>query len=216
MPEFLKQNATAILALLGVVVGSLLTGGFALWKDWILRNRDFDLKVWERFLDRRMTAHEAVLDVAIKMRVMVSSGKVETPGEISRAPQLMMSKEAFHDWLFDFAEKSGTATTWLSTPVKMELNFVQDYFVTLNTHLSEAPSERFAAEGSFIRQDFIDLSSALEIKAFEYFKAEARELRLNNLTEHHKYPLAETKRRLQKTVLLARLAEIKSIIGSTS
>jgi hypothetical protein len=127
----------------------------------------------------------------------------------------MMSKATFDDWLREFAKESTPATTWLSTPVKRELNFAQDYFVTLHTKLSEVPSEHFPAVGSFARQDFIDLSSGLEKTAFEFFKAEARELRLNDLTEHHKYPLEETKKRLQNTVLLRRWKEIQTLIQSS-
>src|ERR1035441_8909209 len=127
------------------------------------------------------------------MRFMCPLGKVDR-GEVIRAPQVMMSKEAFNDWFAEFSKSSGPATTWLSTPVKRELNFVQDYFVTLHTNLSEASSEHFATVGSFIRQDFIDLSSSLEKTAFEFFKTEARELRLSDLTEHHKYPLRSEER----------------------
>jgi len=127
----------------------------------------------------------------------------------------MMSKEAFDAWLRDFAEVTGPASTWLSTPVKRELNFVQDYFVTVHTNLSAAPSECFASVGSFIRQDFIDLSSCLERLAFEYFKTEAMDLRLNDLGEHHKYPLKETEARLRKTVLLDKWAEVEALIRSS-
>jgi hypothetical protein len=151
--------------------------------------------------------------LALKMRIMCPLGKVDC-GEVVRAPQVVISKEAFDDWFGEVSEKSAPATTWLSTPVKRELNFVQDYFVTLHTNLSEVSSEHFATVGSFIRQDFIDLSSQLEKAAFEFFKAEARELRLNDLTEHHKYQHEETISRLQKTVLLGRWKEIQAIIQS--
>ncbi len=214
MAQFLKHNTTAVIALVGVAVGSLLTGGFALWNAWVMRDRDLNLKLWERFLDRRITAHETVVSLALKMRFMCSFGKVDSSGEVVRVPQVMMSKEAFNDWLVEFAEKSVPATTWLSTRVKRELNFVQDYFVTLHTNLSAVPSAHFGAVGSFVRQDFIDLSSKLEKTAFEFFKAEARELRLNDLTEHHKYRREETEHRLQNTVLLRRWKEIQALTQS--
>ena len=217
MVDFFTHNPTlapAIAALVGVLVGGLLSGVFTFLNAWVMRSRDLNLKLWERFLDRRITAHEAVVGLALKMRLMCPLGGVDSAGEVVRAPQVMISKEAFDDWLGEFAEKSTPATTWLSTPVKRELNFAQDYFVTLHTNLSEVPSGQFAAVGSFVRQDFIDLSSRLEKTAFEFFKAEARELRLNDLTEHHKYPLQETKKRLQNTVLLSRWTEVQALIQS--
>ena len=214
MVELFKQNTPAIIALLGVVVGSLLTGGLAHWNAQAMRRRDLDLKLWERFLDRRITAHETIVAVALKMRVMVSAFEVDSCGELLRAPQVMISKEELDHWISEFAQTVLPATTWLSTSVKREIYFVQDYLATLNTKLSGVPSEHFAAVGSFVRQDFIDISDRLEKAAFEFFKAEARELRLNDLTEHHKYPLEETNRRLQNTVLLGRWKEIQVLVQS--
>lgn len=219
MADFFAHNPTlapAIAALVGVLVGGLLSGVFTFLNAWVMRNRDLNLKLWERFLDRRITAHESVVGLALKMRRMCPLGGVDSSGEVIRAPEVMISKEALNDWLSEFAEKSTLATTWLSTPVKRELNFAQDYFVTLHTNLSEVPSSLFAAVGSFIRQDFIDLSSRLEKTAFEFFKEEARELRLNDLSEHHKYLVQETKKRLQNTVLLNRWTEVQAMINSVS
>ena len=218
MAEWLKtdwftQYGTAIIALLGVLVGSLVTGGLTFLNAWIMRNRDLKLKLWERFIDHRIAAHEGVVTIALKMRTMVPLGRVEN-GEIVRSPQIMLSKEAFDEWLREFAEIANPASTWLSTPVKRELNFVQDYLVTVHTNLSPFTSECFAKVGSFIRQDFIDLSSKLEKLAFEFFKREALDLRLNDLTEHYKYPLKETQARLSKTVLCARGTELDAILQS--
>jgi hypothetical protein len=199
-----------ITALAGVFVG----GGISFLTAWAMRDREWNLKIWEKFLDRRFTAHEDIVGLALTMRFVCPLGRVDSSGELIRAPQVLMSKEAFDEWLVQFAQKSGPATTWLSTPVTRELNFVQDYFVTLQTQLSELSPAHFPIVGSFIRQDFIDLSSKLEKTAFKFFQADARKLRLNDLTEHHKYPLEETKRRLQKTVLLSRWNEIRLLIES--
>jgi hypothetical protein len=144
-----------------VALGAILTGGFALLNSWVMRNRDLNLKLWERFLDRRITAHETVVGLALKMRFMCPLGPVHG-GEVVRAPQVMLSKEAFDEWLAEFSQSSVPATTWLSTSVKRELNFVQDYLVTVHTNLAGASSEQFPIVGAFIRQDFIDFSSSLK------------------------------------------------------
>ncbi len=178
-----------------------------------MRRRDLDLKIWEKFLDRRIAAHETVIGVAIAMRRMVASGATDPSGEVVRAPEVMMSKEAFNRWLVEFAEKSLSATTWLSTDVKRELNFVQDYLVTIHVNLSGSAPNDFPAVGAFVRQDFIDLSSSLEKVAFEFFTKEARKLRLSDLNEWHKYPLQATQSRLQDTVFLSKWAEIKASLA---
>ena len=209
--EWFKQYSTAIIALGGVLLGSLVTGGLTFLNGWVMRNRDLKLKLWERFLDHRIAAHESVVAIALKMRRMVPLGRFEK-GEVVRSPQMMMSREGFDQWLGEFAEIAGPASTWLSTPVKRELNFAQDYFMTVHRNLLPFPSECFPEVGSVIRQDFIDLSSKLEKLAFEYFKEEALDLRLNDLTEWHKYPRSETDARLRGTVILQKWAEIESML----
>jgi hypothetical protein len=119
----------------------------ALLNAWIMRNRDLNLKLWERFLDRRITAHETVAALALKMRFVCPLGPVHE-GEVVRAPQVMTSKETFDEWLAEFSQSSAPATTWLSTSVKRELNFVQDYFVSVHTNLHGASSEQFPIVGA--------------------------------------------------------------------
>lgn len=210
MAEFLVHNAAAVLALFGVLLGGILTGLWSFASGWIMRNRDLDLKIWEKLLDRRLAAHEAVIKLAKVLRRMVPLGRLDASREVVRAPAVMMSKEAFENWLSEFAEKSSFATTWLATPVKRELNFAQDYFVTIHTNLSGCNSQDYATVGAFVRQDFIDLSSQLEKMTYEVFLKEARKRRLADLSEWHKYPSSETRSRLQQTVLLSKWREIKA------
>jgi hypothetical protein len=66
---------------------------------------------------------------------MVSLGAFDPDGELTRAPELMSSKQVFDDWLVEFARASAPASTWLSIAVKRELNFVQDYGDTPQSHL---------------------------------------------------------------------------------
>jgi len=208
------QSSTALIALLGVIVGAVLTGGIGFFSQWIMRNRDLTLKLWEKFLDRRISAHDDVVALSIRMRIMVSFQRFDSCGELVRVPHVMMSKEGFDQWLGEFSETSAHASTWLSTPVKRELNFVQDYFATLHANLADVPPSHFATVGLLIRKDFIDLSSSLEKAAFEFFKSEARTRRLNDLTEWHKYLLEETTSRLQKTELMSRWTDIQTMIQS--
>lgn len=176
-----------------------------------MRNRDLKLKLWERFIDRRIAAHESMVTIALKMRVVVPLGGKDSNGEIIRAPQVMLSKQAFDEWFREFSEIAAPATTWLSTPVKREFNFVQDYFTTINQSLAAVPPDDFAKIGSFIRQDFIDLSTKLEKVAFQFFQKEAFKLRLNDLTEHHKYQRQETDRRFRETILIGKWTDVQAL-----
>jgi hypothetical protein len=208
MAEFLNRNATAVFGLIGVLAGVFLT----FLSSVLLREKDLRMRIWEGLLDRRISAHESVISLAMRMRVMVLLGGSDSRGEVRRAPEIMSSREVFDQWLLEFARASVPASTWLSTAVKRELNFTLDYMVTLDTQLSLIPSERFLSIGQFIRQDFIDLSASLERIAFQFFKIDAGKLSLGNLDEHHKYLPEETERRFQSTILISKWKELQALL----
>jgi len=200
---FIDENASAIFALAGALGGGILSFIGAL----LLKKQEFSLAVSSKILNRRIDAHEKVIALATEMRVMVALGGVTESGEVRRSPQIMMSRETFEDWFTRFTQLCMEGTSWLSTSTKREVNFVQDYLITLHLYLMNVPSERFLDLGEMIRQDFIDLSASLEKKAFLFFQKGIRKLQPDNLDEWHKYERSETERRLNATALLLNHAE---------
>jgi hypothetical protein len=207
--EFISNNTSAIFALLGALGGSL----FSFLTSWLIKKREYNLRLWDKLLERRIKAHENVLTIAVEMRVMVAMGAPDKNGEAPRSPQVLLSKDEFEGWFRHFTQLSMEGTTWLTTAAKRELNFVQDYLVSLHHNLTGVQSDKYPRVGEVIRQDFIDLSSALEKKAFEFFEREVRQLRLANLKEWHKYKRPETEMRLKKTILLSQWEKIGRIIA---
>ena len=195
--KFLSENASAIFGVLGVLVGGALSFVAAL----TLKRREFTLQVWERLLDRRIAAHEDVIALAVDMRVMTGLGGIADSGELRRAPDVMSSVDKFETWLTRFAGKSAERTTWLSTDSKRELNFVQDYLVSLHKLITSIPPEKCVLVGEAVRQDFIDMSAGLEKSAFSFFEEDVKKLKLDSLSRWHKYDRDETDRRLAGTVL---------------
>jgi len=201
--EFLEAHANLFIALGGAVGGALIS----LVVGWLLRKRDYDLRLWDKFIERRIQAHENLINIALEMRVMVAPGTVDAEGEVIRAPQVLISQEAFEQW-FTSAITSGVAgSTWLATDAKREANFLQDYLVTLHLHLQPVASDDYLSVGWIIRQDFIDISASLERAAFSFFEKDVRRLKLSNLDEWHKYPREQTEKRLKETQLLQRWSE---------
>lgn len=196
--KFLTTNASAIFALIGVLGGGLLSFFGAL----LLKKREFNLTVFGKMLDRRIAAHESVISLAIKLRVMVPLGGVSSTGEVRRAPEIMISRSTFDDWLVNLSQLGLSRTTWLSYDAKREINLVQDYFVTLDKYLENVHSDKFLELGELIRVDFISLSSSLEKKAFAFFQVGIRKLQPDNLDKGHKYQLSETESRLRVTALV--------------
>lgn len=198
LQQFITENASAIFALLGALGGGLLSfiGSF------LLKKRDFNLRLWDKLIERRIKAHEIVMALAVEMRVMVAIGGVDKNGEVRRAPQVLLSKEEFERWFTRFTQLSMEGTTWLTTDAKRELNFAQDYLVTLHQNISGIPSEKYLAVGEVIRGDFVDISSSLEKKAFEFFESGIHQLKLDSLEKWHKYKRPVTESRLKQTALL--------------
>jgi hypothetical protein len=208
--EFITKNASAIFGLAGAFLGGLLS----LIASWMIKNREYSLRIWQILLERRIKAHENLLAVAIEMRVMVALGGKDKDGEVARAPQVLLSREAFEEWFTRFTQLTQEGSTWLSTKAKREVNFVQDYLITLHMNVDNAPSERYLAVGQVIRQDFIELSSALEKAAYDYFENQIRKRKLGRLSDWHKYPREYSESRLASTALMSNWDAIREAVIS--
>ena len=208
MPQFLSDNATAIFGIAGVILGSVLTFVGAM----MLKRRDYTLEVWRKLLERRIAAHENVIRIAIEMRFVTSLHGFDEHGEIRRMPTVLLSKDEFIDFFTRFTQFTGAGSTWLTVAAKREVNFTQDYLATLHEYLDQLSSEECVVIGEKVRQDFIDISSALEKVAFNFFENDARKLRLDSLTLHHKYDFEKTMKRLNETSLMREVnAELNNL-----
>lgn len=195
--DFLSTNASAVFAL----IGALSVGALSFISALVVKRREFNLSLMEKLLDRRISAHERIITLALEMRVMNLLGGTAQDNEPIRTPQIMLSSEEFNNWFRRFTSMCLEGTSWLSTDAKRELNLVQDYLVTLHSYLEGVPSDQYPILGALIRQDFTDLSSSLEKAAFKFFQKDIRTLTPGNLDEWHKYRKEETIRRLESTVL---------------
>ena len=69
--------------------------------------------------------------------------------------------------------------------------------------MASVPSDNYLSVGQIIRQDFVELSSALEKASYDYFENEITKRKLSDLSEWHKYPRQTTESRLSSMVLLS-------------
>jgi hypothetical protein len=207
VPGFLQANASAVFGLVGALGGGVLS----YIATSLHKRREFDLQIWSKLFDRCIAAHERVMTLAVEMRVMVALGGTDAKGEVRRSPQVLLSKETFESWFTRFTQLSLEGTTWLNTATTREVNFVQDYLVTLHMHLDGMPSGKYLDVGEIIRQDFVDHSSSLEKQAFKFFTTDIRKLELSSLEDWHKYERQHTEQRLQATALLAKLDHVQAL-----
>ena len=197
MEQIIRDNASAVFALLGTFIGVTLT----LIGTWVLQSQEAKTRLLEKVLDRRIQAHEKVIELSKSLRGMVSLGYAENGGELARTPSVMISQESLDSFLLEFTQTSLASSTWLSTEVTRELNLTQDYLVNLYELLRSAKPGQFAEIGRLVRQDFIDFSTSLEKLAFNFFTKDLTRMKLNDLAKWHKYPLETTKKRLTETAL---------------
>ena len=210
MEQIIRDNASAILVLLGTLAGATLT----FFGASILQSQEARNRLLEKVLDRRIQAHEKIIELSKLLRRIESLGYAEKKGELARTPSVMGSPEIFNDFLLKFSQTGTDSSTWLSTEVTRELYFVQDYFVNLYEFLRNVKPEKFPEIGRVIRQDFIDFSSSLEKLAFDFFAKDLTKMKLNNLTEWHKYPVKTTQKRLNETAFFKNKDEILKIINA--
>lgn len=201
---FLTTHASAVFGLLGILVGSF----FSLISGYFLRRQDFAFTLWEKVSERRLKAHEQLLETAITLRTMVALGKTTESGDPLRTPIIMISKQNFDTHFAGFAFGSGVGSTWLTTEAKREANLLQDYMVKLYQALAEVPSERYPNVGLIIRDDLIELSLVLEKKTRAFFEKDLKKASLSPARDWHKYEFSETTERLKKTQLMEHFGSI--------
>jgi hypothetical protein len=206
--EFLSENASAVFALVGAIGGA----GLTFLSGWLLRKREYDLRLWESLMERPIQAHERLLELASEMRVTVSLEEFDAKGELRRAPEILVSRETFEAWFERVGRAGLQRSVWLIPLAKREANFLQDYLASLHANLRQVPDGSFLAVGAILREDFIHLSDKLERAAYTFFERDLHRLKLADLKEWHKYRKEETLERLKKTALVARWSEITNLI----
>lgn len=203
MIESLEQHATAISALLGTALG----GGIAFITSRAAARRDLKIRLFESVFQRRMDAHEQVLELCRRICTMVGAGGLDESGEVARHPAFLHSSEAFNQC---FAQLSNALSNshWFRAPLLRELNLFQDYLVTLNLHLEGTPEGAYPAVGGLIRQDFVDFAASIQERALLFFTDDLDRLDVLPPKAWHKFEKAETERRLSATQLLKRSSDI--------
>jgi hypothetical protein len=112
LAQFLEQHASAVFGLVGAMGGGFLS----FFASWLLRRRDCDLQLWGKLLDRRIEAHERVMQIALEMRVMIALGGIDKSGGVLRAPKVFSSKVTFEKWFNHDTTETGSGSTWPRTP----------------------------------------------------------------------------------------------------
>lgn len=207
--QIVWQNVPALFALAGVIVGAV----FAFLGTWLLKRRELELRLREKVLDKRVHAHEQVIQLAQSLRVMTPLRYRHDGGEVSRTPAAFSSKEAFDKWHAYFTELLRSSAMWLSTGLVRELMLFQDYTLSLRTVLERTSPDLYPEVGRVVREDFVQFSSLIEQQALGFFLHDLSRLRANTLQRRLRYPRRKADQRLRDTALYKRHQELEALLG---
>jgi hypothetical protein len=205
--ELVKSNASAIFGLLGVILG----GSTTFITSYIRTKQDYRYKIFAKLIDRKIYAHEVAINLAYEMRVMLSPAKLDANNELVRYPQILASDKSFTNWFAHFTLEVNRVSSWLTVDVRRELNLIQDYICNIHLKLDAADSDTHIAVGKIVRQDFIDFSSELEQKAFQYFRKGVLKLDIGDINNWHKYDQGLTETRLKETQFFKNISTINEL-----
>ena len=183
MEEFLTNNTSAIFALAGTFIGAFTTGLI----NYFLKTKETKLRLTEKLLDKKLDAHESLINTVNLIRSMVLLGGEDSKGELKRCPLIMNSKKNMNDFLEQFMIMQNNSDKWLSSSIKREISFFLDYFVNLNEDCRNSADEEIQEVGVIIRNDFIDIAIRLEDCAHKFFNKDMLRLKYKTDRNWHKY-----------------------------
>ena len=208
MEEFLIKNASAVFALIGALMGTFITGVIT----YKTKTKEAKLRITEKLLDRKLAAHESLINTVGIIRSMVLLGGEDERGELLRCPLIMESRKNMDDFLAHFNKVQNESDRWLSTKLKKEISFFLDYFVNLNVHSKNGTDEALQSVGAIIRNDFIDIALELENCAHEFFNNDMLKLIYKTDRGWHKYSNDLTIKKLNETEFYKNKSEILKIL----
>lgn len=195
MPDIFMEKE--FFAVYGVLSGVCLT----LLGTWFLKLREYELRLWDKLIDRRINAHDNVIRASHELRKTCPIGGRNEDNQIKRIPYVLQSLEIFEDFFTNFTTETLSDSSWLTLKTRRELNFVQNYLVNVHekiTNLSDTDLEKLAET---VHSDFIGLSSSLEKIAYSFYEKEVLQLKIGNLKDQHNYDYDITLKRLGQTRL---------------
>lgn len=208
LKDFLITNASAIFAITGAVIGATLTGLI----NYFSKTKDVKLRIIEKLIDKKLLAHEKIINLIQKIRTMRHLGGFDENNDAKRCPIVMYSHENMDNFLDDYMTTIKESERWLSAPLKQELNFFVDYFNTLRHWAQNSTDENMQKAGILIKYDFITIASSLENSAHNFFNEDMLKLNYKTDRNWHKYKLEETKEKLKNTELFKNEYEILKIL----
>ncbi|MFA0081960.1 hypothetical protein AB4383_07985 [Vibrio breoganii] len=208
MEELLVQNASAVFALIGGVFGAVIAGLFGFYG----KSRETKLKLAEKIVDKKLEAHEQIINLANLMRGMRVVDGVHDGKELLRYPAFLENRAAFDSFWLQLTQAQSKSDRWLSAELRRELSFCNDYLVTLYKWTEQVSDIGLPRLGVAIRDDIIDISSRIEDSAHDFINNDVVKLNFKTDRRWHKFKPEKTEKMFEETILIKRQSELQDIV----
>jgi hypothetical protein len=197
----------ALIAFIGVMVGTIITSIVNIF----VTKKETKLRVLEKVFDKRIQAYENILFLVKLIRTVNPTNKANERGYLLTYPISLNSKNSFSEFKDDLLIGIDKNLHWLNIELVRELYLLQDYFVNLDILVNDLEEEKIIELGLIIKQDFIHFAMNIENLAFDFFRKDIYNLKINKNKEWHKYEKTESRKRLQNTLLFSKKNEIEKL-----
>lgn len=208
MEELLVKNASAVFAIIGGLLGAIITGLFGFYG----KSRETKLKLAEKIVDKKLEAHDQIINLANLMRVMHVVEGLPSGKELPRYPAFLENREAFDNFWVQLGQVQSQSDRWLSAELRRELCFCIDYLATLHKWTEQVNDIGLSRLGAVIRNDVIDISSRIEDSAHDFINNDVVKLNFKTDRRWHKFKPEETEKMFANTILMKRQPELQDIV----
>lgn len=167
------------------------------------------LRVLEKVLDKRISAHEALNHELRLMIVMNIVAFDDSPDGITRYPSVLRTRDDFSVWYNQYMLLCSSRSLWFSEDLTREINLFYDYLIELFRYVGAASDEDCRRIGVLVRQDFIDFCGSIDRHVRTFLQEGISDLSIQQTGAHVKYQRKETERRLAATCLMRERASIE-------
>lgn len=205
--EFIRTLISAGIALLGVLIGIIVTTIV----NWRIKTKESRLRILEKLYDKRLNAHESFLRIPKLLRTSVSTKKIDGNNCFITYIGILNDKKLFENFLGEFYESVNFNSHWFNNDLKKEVWFAQEYLQNVDSLLSQISNENCVKLATILKSDFTSLANRLEEKTLEFLQTDIQKINIKNKEKYFEFSPEEKQKRYSETDLVKRKDEINEL-----
>lgn len=201
----------AAAALFGAVLGSAVT----LAASAIAARREAAFRIREKVTEKRIAAHECVLELLSQLR---RTSYVTDPatGRSCRIPTVLQAPSHFTQWRSDLADALVRQGHWLERQVRGELQFTRSYMELLGEEMAKRDEREQLRLATQVADDLIDIYRRAEPLLLDFFDRGAHRFTFRRLEDRRPVDDTRLSRLLANTALSRALSAGAAAVPANS